>query len=404
MNSREYWGLAEAYAKVYSPQEESFDEGILDIFKSQQQKDLERRAAELRSTSQREKADRAAGRASANPATGLRYTRPTPNTTRQEGQPAVLGRRNVQWAVDKAGKGKWVGADKEGVGSAATPKPRPTTPAPTPTPTPTPRPTTPTPRPTTPTPTSQVKPSPVGGYKKDTSITDMIGRSQVRQGAPINTGNRSSDIRAMAARGTDFGGTGSSAPKPAPTPVNKATGSKKPGSVYSGFDMFDLVKGHLLDEGYADTEEAAIVIMANMSEEWRQNILFQEQSLAQAFAKAGKPGVPSEKPTSTTSLDSLRRRNTSDKARPSGNTSGVLTTPLNQSSYRGRVEAGRSRRYSDNPNYTGPLTGGAGSGTKDKMPGTTPSNNPRLDQDKPKSIFSYYNSTKPPKPNYNRFI
>jgi len=279
MNSREYWGLAEAYAKVYSPQEESFDEGILDIFKSQQQKDLERSAAELRSTSQREKADRAAGRASANPATGLRYTRPTPNTTRQEGQPAVLGGRNVQWAVDKAGKGKWVGADKEGVGSAATPKPtptpRPTTPAPTPTPrpttpapTPTPRPTTPaptpTPRPTTPTstPTSQVKPSPVGGYKKDTSITDMIGRSQVRQGAPINTG-----------RGTDFGGTGSSAPKPAPTPVNKATGSKKPGSVYSGFDMFDLVKGHLLDEGYADTEEAAIAIMANMSEEWREGIL-----------------------------------------------------------------------------------------------------------------------------------
>jgi len=39
------------------------------------------------------------------------------------------------------------------------------------------------------------------------------------------------------------------------------------------FDLFDIVKGHLLDEGYADTEEAAIKIMANMGEEWKQEIL-----------------------------------------------------------------------------------------------------------------------------------
>ena len=39
------------------------------------------------------------------------------------------------------------------------------------------------------------------------------------------------------------------------------------------FDLFDLVKGHLLDEGYADTEEAALAIMINMSEEWRQSII-----------------------------------------------------------------------------------------------------------------------------------
>ncbi len=38
-------------------------------------------------------------------------------------------------------------------------------------------------------------------------------------------------------------------------------------------DLFDLVKGHLIDEGYADTEEAALAIMANMSEEWKQSIL-----------------------------------------------------------------------------------------------------------------------------------
>jgi len=38
-------------------------------------------------------------------------------------------------------------------------------------------------------------------------------------------------------------------------------------------DLFDIVKGHLLDEGYAETEEAALAIMSNMSEEWRNEII-----------------------------------------------------------------------------------------------------------------------------------
>jgi hypothetical protein len=62
-------------------------------------------------------------------------------------------------------------------------------------------------------------------------------------------------------------------PTPAPKPTPAATGSKKPGSIVSSFDPFDVVIGHLLDEGYADTEEAALAIMANMSEEWRESII-----------------------------------------------------------------------------------------------------------------------------------
>lgn len=38
-------------------------------------------------------------------------------------------------------------------------------------------------------------------------------------------------------------------------------------------DLFDIVKGYLIDEGYAETEEAAAVIMANMSDEWKESIL-----------------------------------------------------------------------------------------------------------------------------------
>ena len=50
---------------------------------------------------------------------------------------------------------------------------------------------------------------------------------------------------------------------PAPAPAVKK----------ESVDVFDLVKGHLLDEGYADSEEGAMVIMINMSEEWRKSIL-----------------------------------------------------------------------------------------------------------------------------------
>ena len=58
-------------------------------------------------------------------------------------------------------------------------------------------------------------------------------------------------------------------------PLDAATvsASTKPAFQANSFDPFDVVIGHLLDEGYADTEEAALVIMANMSEEWRESIV-----------------------------------------------------------------------------------------------------------------------------------
>jgi hypothetical protein len=39
------------------------------------------------------------------------------------------------------------------------------------------------------------------------------------------------------------------------------------------FDPFDVVLEYLVAEGYADTNEDALVIMANMHEEWRQSII-----------------------------------------------------------------------------------------------------------------------------------
>lgn len=51
------------------------------------------------------------------------------------------------------------------------------------------------------------------------------------------------------------------------------------------FDNFDVILEYLVAEGYADTNENALVIMANMSEDWRQSIL-------EAEVLAMKDGVP----------------------------------------------------------------------------------------------------------------
>ena len=42
------------------------------------------------------------------------------------------------------------------------------------------------------------------------------------------------------------------------------------------YDTFDAILEHLVAEGYADTNESALAIMANMSEEWRQSIVEQQ--------------------------------------------------------------------------------------------------------------------------------
>ena len=43
-------------------------------------------------------------------------------------------------------------------------------------------------------------------------------------------------------------------------------------------DLYDIIFSHLLDEGYAETPEAAEAIMVNMSEEWREDIMEKEDS------------------------------------------------------------------------------------------------------------------------------
>ena len=61
-------------------------------------------------------------------------------------------------------------------------------------------------------------------------------------------------------------------------PASKTTNPKKlrkqrvMGEIGESYDLYDVILEYLLDEGYADTQEAALAIMGNMSEDWRESI------------------------------------------------------------------------------------------------------------------------------------
>ena len=61
-------------------------------------------------------------------------------------------------------------------------------------------------------------------------------------------------------------------------PGGKPKGKKlerqiKRGVSAESFDLYDIILSHLLDEGYAETPEAADAIMVNMSEDWIGSIV-----------------------------------------------------------------------------------------------------------------------------------
>jgi hypothetical protein len=63
------------------------------------------------------------------------------------------------------------------------------------------------------------------------------------------------------------------------------------------YDMFDMVLEYLIVEGYADTNQNALVIMANMSEEWRESIV--EVTKTVLAPKGGVAGAVQVKQTKT---------------------------------------------------------------------------------------------------------
>ena len=305
MNSREYWGLMEAYSEVYAPQkefqlwvnsllEEGYDlsdytwEDMYEAYLGEQgvrtgsnpnvykptptSPGSRRGAAPVPSSSSTGSVTSQRGRVTGSSSNnafsqaarsgGTRRgaaagTRPSPTAKPpMPGLPANYRGQELQQAA--RARASQVGTPRQGTAGGPTtggntPIGPGNTPA-KPTATATPRPaTSATPRPTT--------------------TTTTTPRPQVKPG-PTTTSTPSAPKRTFnPLMQKTFGYQTGYAPDQVKKDPKKMAQMGSLKSISSGLDMFDLVKGHLLDEGYADTEEAAIAIMANMSQEWREGIL-----------------------------------------------------------------------------------------------------------------------------------
>ena len=119
-------------------------------------------------------------------------------------------------------------------------------------------------------PTAAAKPAPGSTTSKPITSQPAVSKSQ----------SSAAEIRGMIGRSMERQAASTpTAAKLAPTPTNKATGSKKPGSIVSGFDLFDIVRGYLLDEGYAETLEEAEWMMANLIDEEAVAIILGEEQI-----------------------------------------------------------------------------------------------------------------------------
>ena len=87
------------------------------------------------------------------------------------------------------------------------------------------------------------------------------------------------------------------------------------------YDLYDIILEHLVDEGYADTNENALVIMTNMSEEWREEIIDEARRADReghergTAANPNRNDVPHSDPSQQTMLHSRLRRRADEMGR-----------------------------------------------------------------------------------------
>ncbi len=71
---------------------------------------------------------------------------------------------------------------------------------------------------------------------------------------------------------------------------DKRRGVKQKKEQKEQVDIYDIILSHLLDEGYAETPEAAEAIMVNMSGDWRDSIV--EEMLDEAHGEGPEAADP----------------------------------------------------------------------------------------------------------------
>jgi hypothetical protein len=81
------------------------------------------------------------------------------------------------------------------------------------------------------------------------------------------------------------------------------------------YDLFDVILEHLIAEGYADTNEAALAIMANMSEEWRESIVEELEQLAEISQKTATRAYAASSTGEFEGMDSPRDVKRTDRLR-----------------------------------------------------------------------------------------
>jgi len=105
-----------------------------------------------------------------------------------------------------------------------------------------------------------------------------------------------------------------------------------------GGTIIPIMRQHFkgASRGISDADFARVLNDSSLNQSQSQDLAL---SLSQAFQKIGKGRrVADAGGGIAESLESLRSRVTSDRARPKGNTFGVLTIPLNNATYQGRVD------------------------------------------------------------------
>lgn len=123
--------------------------------------------------------------------------------------------------------------------------------------------------------------------QEDRHTTRAVRQPGGSRGSSKNRASKMRSIRGALERGEDpradgYGGARAARGNPpedhraafSKNPLNNPPRRvKEPGVKKESFDLFDTILEYLVAEGYADTNENALAIMANMSEEWRNSII-----------------------------------------------------------------------------------------------------------------------------------
>jgi len=121
-----------------------------------------------------------------------------------------------------------------------------------------------------------------------------------------------------------------------------------PEKVEGGVDLFDYLLEYLVAEGYADTNKAALVIMANMSEEWKQSIIeMTDFEAGGGYAKIRKTGMNRDQVIALGKKNLAAKSSTSSKSGGSGSSDGSSGRPsggITPGNYNINLSFGRPRQ------------------------------------------------------------